>query len=406
MLQHGVQIRRITDDEVPAYRRSMMATFGGDVAADPQGDDRLRALIRPGRAFGAFDGDVCVATGGTFEQTVSVPGGGDLVMAGLTMVSVRPTHRRRGILRGLIELHLADARDHGEPISGLWASEAGIYGRFGYGIACESDDLHVDVTGLDVAVGHELDTVEDLDGNPETMIDAIAPVFDAMRANRPGMISRSPAWWTWRRFKDRDDQRRGASPRRHVVARRAGAIVGYLASRQKLEWTEGGIAKGSYLIDELIATDPRAEITLWKYAASIDLFPKVSYWNAPADALLPWISSDPRRARRVRTDSMWIRVEDVATALAARRYAHDGRLTLAIEDGPAFALEIEDGIGLCAATDRAPELVLARPALGSLLLGGTSPGQLARAGLASGTGLAVAERLFPWPVPPWCAEIF
>lgn len=396
-----MEIRRITDDEVPAFRRTMITTFGGDPDSEAGADDRIRALLEPDRRFGAFDRGVCVATAGSYAQTVTLPGGAELPMAGLTMVTVRPTHRRRGILRALIELHFADARDHGEPISGLWASEASIYGRFGYGVAAEGDDLQLEAIGVDVAAGRELDELEDLTGGAEV----IAPVYDAVRATRPGMISRSPAWWTWRRFRDRDDLRHGASSRRHVITRRDGAVTGYLASRQKLDWTDGGLPRGAFQIDELIAIDARAEATLWRHAASIDLFPKVSYWNAPADTLLPYLLADPRRIRRVRTDSMWIRVEDVAAALSGRRYLHDGRLCLAIDDGPAFALEVEGGVGRCAPTDRAPELRVTRPALGSLLLGGTSPGLLARAGQVSGA-VTAAERLFPWPVPPWCAEMF
>ena len=92
---------------------TMITTFAGDPAADASGNERVRALVRTGRAWAAFDRGNVVATAGTFEQDVSMPGGGTLTMAGLTMVTVRPTHRRRGILHALIEEHLADARRRG-----------------------------------------------------------------------------------------------------------------------------------------------------------------------------------------------------------------------------------------------------------------------------------------------------
>lgn len=403
-----MELRPITDEEVVAYHASMLTTFGGDPAADAPGPERLRALLRiPGRAWGAFDRGQCVATAGTFEQTVSLPGGADLAMAGLTMVAVRPTHRRRGLLRAIIELHLADARAHGEPISGLWASESGIYGRFGYGVATEGDEITLDTRGVEVACA-EPDEITDLaDADAATLL---PPVYDAVRAQRPGMVARSAAWWAWRRLRDRDDLRRGASPRRHVVARRGGQVTGWIASRQRPAWSEAGVAEGSYEIDELIAIDPRAEASLWRFASAIDLFPKLTYWNAPPDTLLPWLICDPRRARRLRTDAMWIRPDDVGAALAARRYAGDGRVRLALTEpgSPTFALEVEAGQARCATTGESAQLHLDRAALGSLLLSAFTPTLLARAGrlTADPAVLALAERMFAWPTPPWATEIF
>src|SRR3954452_21271208 len=106
-----LEVRPITADEAVAFRECIIVTFGGDMADDPMGPDRVRALLG-GRAWGAFDGATCVGTAGTFSHTLGVAGG-TMAFAGLTMVSVRPTHRRRGILRELIRLHLEDARAHG-----------------------------------------------------------------------------------------------------------------------------------------------------------------------------------------------------------------------------------------------------------------------------------------------------
>jgi len=398
-----MELRAITDEDVPAYRRTMISTFGGDPEADKVADDRLRALLRiPGRAWGAFDGGACVATAGTFEQTVSMPGGGELAMAGLTMVTVRPTHRRRGILRGMIDVHLADQRAHGEPVSGLWASEASIYGRFGYGLGTQTDDLVFDARGVEVALRGTADTIDELDDAKVTAL--LSPVFGQIAGHRPGLISRSPAWWAWRRLRDRDDQRKGASPRRYHAAWRDGIVTGWIASRQRLAWTDGGVANGSFEIDELFAVDPRAEASLWRFVSAIDLFPVVRYWNAPTDALLPWLVPDPRRVRRVRTDAMWVRVDDVAASFSARNYASDGQLVLGVEDH-SFALEVQGGVGQCTPTTAPPTLVCDRGVLGSLLLGGVSPFLLARAGRLAGD-VVTAERLFPWPTPPWTAEIF
>src|SRR5258708_24273894 len=73
---------------------------------------------------------------------MTVPGAA-LAVAGVTAVSVRPSHRRRGILSSLMNRQLADIRDRGETVAALFASEAAIYGRYGYGIASAELDFRI-----------------------------------------------------------------------------------------------------------------------------------------------------------------------------------------------------------------------------------------------------------------------
>jgi Predicted acetyltransferase involved in intracellular survival and related acetyltransferases len=83
----------------------------------------------------AFEGDRIVGAAGAFSYRMSVPGGADVGAAGVTVVGVLPTHRRRGILSQLMRAQLSDAHARGEETAYLWASEGTIYGRFGYGLA-------------------------------------------------------------------------------------------------------------------------------------------------------------------------------------------------------------------------------------------------------------------------------
>jgi predicted acetyltransferase len=123
--------------------------------------------------------------------------------------------------------------------------------------------------------------------------------------------------------------------------------------------------------------------------------------------LLPWLVADPRGVQRHRSDTLWLRPGEVGAVLAARRYLNDGRLRIAV-DGETWELAVERGVGRCARSDDASELRLSRAALGSLYLGGTGATVLARAGRVEGSDAAVldAERLFAWPVAPWCQEMF
>lgn len=404
----SLEIRAITDDEIPAYREAMLGTFGEDPESDPTGPARIRALIAPAQLWAAFDGGAVVATAGTFDLAIALPGGGQLPMAGLTMVSVRPTHRRRGILRELMRLHLDDARGRGFAISGLWASEASIYGRFGYGVAAEGDAIEIaQAPAVAFAEARELDAVEPID--EERARRELPAIYARAAADRPGALIRSEVWWRERRFLEAPMMRGGASRRRHAVAVRGGERVGYLQYRQRPSFTDG-LPAGKVEIVELVAVDTRAAATLWQLALRVDLFPTVTWWNAPVDDVLPWLLADPRRVKRRRTDTLWLRIEDVPAALAARGYASDGRLELAIE-GAAWELVVEGGRGRAAPIARAPgdaALRLSRAALGSLYLGGFPASLLARAGHIHGApaSIAAADRLFDSAFAPWCPEVF
>lgn len=408
----SLEIRTVADAELTAYRAAMMATFGDDLDSDPEAPARIRALIAPEQRWAAFDGGEIVATAATFDHAIALPGGGKLPMAGLTAVSVRPTHRRRGLLRELIRLHLEDARRRGFAISGLWASEASIYQRFGYGIAAESHDVEIaDARGVVLAEPREYDALVFLD--EERARRELPAIYARATAHRPGALIRSEAWWRERRFIEAPHARGGASRRRHAAAARGGELVGYVQFRQRAGWTDG-LPAGSFEIIELVGIDARAEATLWQLALRADLFPRVTWWNAPTDDVLPWIVTDARRVKRRRTDTLWLRIDDVPATLAARRYGGDGALRLTV-DGEAWDLvAVDGGHARCtpasppAAAAQAPMLRLTRPALGSLYLGCTSATQLARAGAVHGdpAAIATADRLFGSAIAPWCPEVF
>ncbi len=214
-----LSIRSIGPDEFEAYRACVSGVFGDDPDGDPDGAARARTLIPPGRAFAAFDGATIVATAANLAFIVNVCGK-TLPMAGLTTVTVRPTYRRRGLLRALMRQTLLDTARAGESLSRLRASDGAIYGRFGYGVAAEGDEL--EIVGDDgFANDRELDTVIALDD--ATALATRPAIHDQALAVRPGLLSRSHDHWRLRRIADRPSQRKGRSPRRHVVTRRGAA---------------------------------------------------------------------------------------------------------------------------------------------------------------------------------------
>lgn len=395
-------IRTIHDDEIAEYRGALMGVFGGDADDDPNGSARFRALIDCSQAWAAFDGKHIVATTATFNLEMAVPGG-TLPMAGLTHVTVRPTHRRRGLLRELMACHLADAKTRGFAVSGLWASEAKIYRRFGYGLAAIHDEVTIQnahaVNFIDGGQRDELAWIDEAEAR------AVMPgIYDAATLQRPGVLRRTATWWHERRFLEAPFVRKGASRRRHVLAVRGGTPVGYVTYRHR-----GGLGGQNSAVEivELLGVDQRAEATLWQFVMRVDLFPTVKWSNAPRDVALPWMVDDWRHIARSCADNVWLRIEDVSTALVARRYAVDANLRFAV-DGTTYELQVHNGQGQCVAVQAAAELTIDRAALGSLYLGSVPASQLAAAGWLVGDAavIARAEALFAWPVAAWCPEIF
>ncbi len=401
----ALEFRTITDDEIAAYREAGIAVFGADPEVEgSSGVEQHRALMGKQQAWAAFDGTTIVGTAGTFDLTISLPGGTAIPMAGLTFVTVRPTHRRRGILRELMRLHLDDARARGYAISGLWASEAPIYSRFGYGLASYCDVYEIANARALRVTAAETDTLETVD--EARAREALPDVYARAIATRPGALRRTDVWWRERRFLETPWARAGASKRRHVLARRGDQIVGYLVYRQRGKFTDG-IADGRLEINELLAVDTRAEASLWKLALGADLFPAVTWWNAPADGPLPWLVDDMRRIKSRRSDGIWLRIGDIPAALTARRYTSDGSLRISVGVAT-YELAVSGGTAQCTPTSKSADVTLAPTTLSSLYLGMTSASQLARADLVRGDAAAIttADRLFASPVAPWCPEVF
>lgn len=399
----SIDIRAITAEEILAFRANMRTVFGFDQPEDEREAERYGELMRLERTYGAFDDGELIGTAAAFDFELTIPGA-TLPMAGLTQVSVRGTHRRRGVMSRMLAAHFADVATRGEALSGLWCSEATIYGRFGYGSVGDSYDLEIDLprVRIDAQLGGDVTAIVDEDRATELL----PALYERVRLARPGMLTRSPAWWKHRRFRELNKNQ----PKRYVVCRRDGEVTGYAVYRLRAKF-EHGLADGTVEIIELFALDARAEASLWHLITSMDLFTKATWWNAPPDTSLPWIVDDPRRVTRLLLDHLWLCITDVPAAMAARRYTCDGAVRFAMrhpDRRETYELVVSDGRGSCRSTTAAAELELDPDALGSIYLGGVSPRILAQARRISGDATAIARfaQLLAWPVAPWCPEVF
>jgi predicted acetyltransferase len=366
---------------------------------DQLGLDRMHAALSDGEIVGG-------AAAFTFDMTVP---GGDVPTAGVSVVGVSPTHRRRGILRSLMRAQLDDVRERGEPMAALWASEEPIYGRFGYGLAgfCGEITLPHEYTAF--AQPSELEgALRFLE--PNEVLEAIPPVFERIRSDWPGMFSRNRLWWEHREVEDPEERRDGAGPKRWIVYEQDGSIEGFAVYRHKPGW-ELGSTIAELRVLEALGSSPQAMRDLWSFLLAIDWKATVKSWLLPPDHPLFLLLASPRRLRYRLGDSLWVRLVDLGAALSSRRYSSDESIVFEVADDfcPWNEGRWKLEGGAAERTREQPDLRLPVQSLGSALLGGVQLGALARAGrvdeLREGA-LARADGLFRWDRHPWCPQIF
>ena len=369
----------------------------------PHPDDRGAEgdVVDPGRFYAAEQDGALVGTAGSFAFTMTVPGG-PVPVAGVSWVGVHPTARRQGVLTGLMRRQLDDLHAGGEAVAALWASEGGIYQRYGYAPAAWS---------LSVAVPRGAAFVEPVPRGGVRLVlpraEVLAPLYDAVVAVRPGWPARDAAWWRYR-LHDPEHTRSGATALQAAVT-----DGGYVLYRQKPAWIDG-IAAGTVEVRELVAANPTAHARLWRFVLDLDLTTEVTARSVAPDDPLLQLLAEPRGAKARYSENLWVRLVDVPAALAQRRYAADLDVVLAVEDafcdwnrGTFHLVGGRDGAA-CTRVDTSADLSVGVADLGAAYLGGTSllsrrttvventPGALSRTSTAFG----------PLEAAPCCPMVF
>ncbi|MFI8365904.1 GNAT family N-acetyltransferase [Streptomyces sp. NPDC085466] len=406
------ELRVLDPSEWDRWFAALELAFGG-IHEEPEERALWRDLTECERSLALWDGDRAVATAGAFSFRVTVPGGASVPAAGVTMVSVAGTHRRRGILTSMMRRQLDDVRALGEPLAVLTASEPVIYGRFGYAAASWTRRAVIDTTRvrLDVPAGADAVTLRPVPVAESSA--ATEAVYARMVPRRPGMVARAPGWERLPLL-DPAGSRNGASPKQCVLAERDGEVVGYAYYAIKPEWTWGG-ADGSVNVHELLALDGAAEAALWRFLCSVDLTAKVRVDSSPVDAAWQHLVSDVRRCEPVVREGLFVRLVDVGAALEARTYRTPVDVVFEVEDAfcpwnaGRWRLTGDAKGASCVRTSDAADIALSVRELGAVYLGGTALAALAAAGrvgeLRDGA-LAEASAAFGSEVAPWLPHGF
>lgn len=354
----SVEIRSATEGDWPAIARLDATCFGA--YNPPEAFRAWRSLIPAGGSVLACDGGDVVGMAHYLDLRLTVPGGAVLPMAGVTLVAVAPTHRRRGLLRAMFaELHDRIERDY--PVAGLTASEGGIYGRFGYGAATIEQELTVDRR-----TARFRDDAPDPGGVRIVAAaehrDTLAAIYDRWRAATPGGLLRPRPLWD-ELLADRDEHRRGGSAWFTLLHPDGYALYRVFGDDPMF-----------VRVAELTAVTGDAHVALCRALLGLDLMDTVRFATHPADPL-PYLLTDPRAARLTHhQDDLWLRIIDVPAALEARSYLSEVSTVLAVTDGyrgagGRFSLQIRDGRARCAPTDASVEVEMDLDVLSSLFLG-------------------------------------
>jgi predicted acetyltransferase len=400
-----VEVRVAEGDEVLRALAPISHYFGSAGTPPAEHMEGVTRVLPDGRMLAAVDGDAIVGGAGAFQFDLTIPGG-TLPVAGVTVVGVLPTHRRRGVLRELMRAQLDGVHQRGEPLAILWASEAGIYPRFGYGLAslCGDIEIHRAHAGYTRPLEWEgRARLVPLDGALEPLQD----VYDRVAAERPGMLSRTPEWWRARSLADPEWRRSGRGEKACTVLELDGRPEAYALYRLNFSF-EGNISAGVTEVVEAVGASPAATAAVWRFLFDVDWMQRVTAELLPLDHPLLLLVAEPNRLRFRVGDGLWVRLVDVGAALAARSYDGDGDVVLAVAD--AFCPWNDARFGLNGSkTTAPPDLRLDVDALGSVYLGGFTVGQLARAGKVEELTPGAVERadaLFRTGRAPWTPEIF
>ncbi|MER5639272.1 GNAT family N-acetyltransferase [Kitasatospora sp. NPDC002227] len=410
---HTVQPLRPEDwDE---WYRCLETAFGGQ-EEPPEERALWRGLTEFDRSLAVRDGSEVVGCAGAFSFRLSVPGGAVLPAAGVTMVGVLPTHRRRGLLTALMRHQLDDVRARGEALAVLGASEPVIYGRFGYGQATWRAALSVPSRRVTLphspGPGVRLRLVD-----PAAAVPACEEVYAALVPLRPGMLERRPGWERLG-VTDAPGSRDGFSPLQCVLAEDAatGRPLGYARYAVRTSW-EGDVPGGEAKVRDVQALTPQVYARLWAYLLELDLVDTVTLYSRPVDDPVLHLLSDVRRVRPTLGDALFVRLVEVGAALAGRGYLAPVSVVFEVADefcpwnagrwrlrcaGPGKAVS-------CERTEDAADLALSVRELGAAYLGGVSLAALAGAGRVTELrpgALAEASRAFGSDLAPWLPHGF
>ena len=410
----SIEIRLTQPDEW----RTAAAAFRAALISPPQSDEDwatpdLPASWADSISVSAWDSERCVGHAAGFRLQSVVPGGAVVPMSGVTRVGVLQTYKRQGILSGMMQRLLSEARAEGAVLAGLRASEAVIYGRFGFAVAGDACDVQIDCRRgirLTVPVAHGSIRFVARD----EMLATVTAVHARVGLDRPGALVR-PEWMHQRFLTDALGTEKAAFVIVHTDEH--GVDDGW--AMYTTQWNEsfadpsGG---DSCEVSDVWGATPQVELALWKFILGLDLIDTVRAEERPVDDAIRFALHNPRLYHaKLRWDEQWLRLLDVDAALAARTFnPSGGAVTITVTD-PLFPDNdgtwrvSADGAVRVEVAAAAVDLVTDIGGLSAAYLGGTGWYEVAIGGRVTEQtpgALATADALFASRPLPRCGSHF
>ncbi|PRW65315.1 GNAT family N-acetyltransferase [Actinopolyspora mortivallis] len=368
----------------------------------------ISSRYEPGRVWGDYlDGELA-GTAMSLASSLTVPGGAELPAAAVTAVGVRADRTRRGVLTALMRAQLTRVRDRGETAAMLHASETGIYGRFGYGVATTSRTVALETARArpreDAPGGGRVRLL-----GPEEAGKLLPAIYRTVDSPGAGMISRPEGWWTLHLNREHTH---GHRVRVAVHSDEHGTDDGFAV------WVPGandyrfGDGRTTLRVLDLHGADAAATAALWWFLLGVDLADEVVAVERPPDEPLEWWLADSRQCRiRDVYDELWVRPVDVAELLRRCRYDPAEPVVLGVRDRM-----LPENTGCYRITpdgaERSqlpPQLEMDVSRLAPLLFGEVRASTLAEANLievSDPDAVSRADRLFATRRRSWCGTHF
>lgn len=392
----------------PDEYRAANALFSTSMHFSPATDESWAVrgdAYQQGRVLGAFRDGTLVGTVLSHSGELSVPGDAVLPMAMVTAVGVRADQTRRGVLTALMRAQLTGLA---EPVATLRASEASIYGRFGYGVASRGRTVRI-TRGKAAfrATAPGSGSVRIMPITEAERQDLLPPLYEAVSRRRPGWAARPEGWWQAVRMWSLEQWATTLA----AVHTGPDGDDGFAVYR---------VARGEHdktlHVHDMFGANDAAWGALWRFLITIDLVATIKAELRPLDEPIEELFVDRRAVATTEIeDETWLRLVDVPAALAARTFDElgtgAGSVVIEVRDGflAANSGRYRIGDGPARPVDEPAELAMDVDTLAQLYLGDIAPSVLAGVGrvdVVKSDALRVADRLFAVAGSPWCGTYF
>jgi len=372
--------------------------------------DRLIAAVDP------YTNKI-IGTGGADKYKITIPGGKNINMAGIAYMGTAPTHKRKGIFSAMMKKLHNQAKDRGDAIAGLWASQSLLYSRFGYGLASLREDWNINSSHSQL-VNYKNENIRFEFVDKEKALSIIPDIYEEYRKCQNGATDRTKGYWKYLLHEDESSKynQSGISGFFFVVAYKNKKPCGYVFYNFN---KESGVAheddKGTLIIQELISTDRESNASLWDYIFGVELVEEITInRRAPNDPLYLMLEN-PRRLNRITLDGLWVRIIDPIKMLEDRKYNYEGKINIRLTGQNQKDIEGTYSIDTDGENSEVKKVsgksdITMRPSdLSSIYFGAISPLEQFQAGnleAKSSNALSVLSKFFAVEQQPWCNTDF